>query len=442
MKKKILSIILTLSMLCAFMPVIATAATSGTCGNNVTWTLDDNGTLTISGTGEMENYRFYSLFYNSNIKSVIIENGVTSIGDDVFESCISLTSVTIGNSVTSIGNSAFCDCSGLTSITIPDSVTSIGDSAFRDCISLTSVTIGNSVTSIDNSAFACCENLDSVYITDLVAYLNIDGYSPMGYANKLYLNGKRMTGAVTIPDSVTRIVGNAFNGCDSITSITIPDSVTSVGNSAFRGCSGITSITIPDSVTSIGDYAFSGCSGLTSIILGNGITNIDGNIFSGCSNLAKIVIPKSITEIESGQFSDCSKLTTVEYGGSQSDWEEIYIGLNNDYLKNAKINYNSPLAPTPKPTPIPTTTATVKKSETDTTYNFDVTPEVAYENCYIYATVYDENGILCAINRVPLETTGNTSVSVDKNDNAKKAKVFVFSSTLQPIITSEEFPLI
>ena len=156
--------------------------------------------------------------------------------------------------------------------------------------------------------------------------------------------------------------------------------------------------------------------------------------------MAKIVIPKSITEIESGQFSDCSKLTTVEYGGSQSDWEEIYIGVNNDYLKNAKINYNSPLAPTPKPTPIPTTT--VKKSETDTTYNFDVTPEVAYENCYIYAAVYDENGILCAINRVPLETTGNTSVSVDKNDNAKKAKVFVFSSTLQPIITSEEFPLI
>ena len=419
MKKKILSIILTLSMLCAFMPVIATAATSGTCGNNVTWTLDDNGTLTISGTGEMENDMYSSPFFNSNIKSVIIENGVTSIGDYVFEYCRSLTSVTIGNSV----------------------------------------------TSIDNRAFACCENLDSVYITDLVAYLNIDGYSPMEYANKLYLNGKRMTGAVTIPDSVTRIVGNAFNGCDSITSITIPDSVTSVGNSAFRGCSGLTSITIPDSVTSVGNSAFSACSGLTSItipdivtsigddvfeycsgltsiILGNGITNIDGNIFSGCSNLAKIVIPKSITEIESGQFSDCSKLTTVEYGGSQSDWEEIYIGLNNDYLKNAKINYNSPLAPTPKPTPIPTTTATVKKSETDTTYNFDVTPEVAYENCYIYAAVYDENGILCAINRVPLETTGNTSVSVDKNDNAKKAKVFVFSSTLQPIITSEEFPLI
>ena len=427
-------------MLCSLIPVIATAATSGTCGNNVIWTLDDNGTLTISGTGEIKNYR-YSPF-NSNIKSVIIENGVTSIGDYAFRVCSGLTSITIPDSVTSIGDYAFSDCSGLTSITIPDSVTSIGNSAFRACSGLTSVTIGNSVTSIGNSAFAYCENLDSVYITDLVAYLNIDGYSPMGYANKLYLNGKRMTGAVTIPDSVTRIVGNAFHGCDSITSVTIPDSVTSIGDDAFQYCSSLTSVTIDNSVTSIGDYAFQYCSGLTSVILGNGITNIDGNIFSGCSNLAKIVIPKSITEIESGQFSDCSKLTTVEYGGSQSDWEEIYIGVNNDYLKNAKINYNSPLAPTPKPTPIPTTTATVKKSETDTTYNFDVTPEVAYENCYIYAAVYDENGILCAINRVPLETTGNTSVSVDKNDNAKKAKVFVFSSTLQPIITSEEFPLI
>ena len=66
--------------------------------------------------------------------------------------------------------------------------------------------------------------------------------------------------------------------------------------------------------------------------------------------------------------------------------------------------------------------------------------ENTYEDCYVYAAVYDENGILCAINRVPLETTGNTSVSVDKNDNAEKAKIFVFSRTLQPIITSEEFP--
>lgn len=212
MKKKILSFVLVLSMLCAFMPVIAVAETSGTCGDNVTWTLDQNGTLTISGAGDMENSAFYN---NNNIKSVIIEKGA----------------------------------------------------------------------------------------------------------------------------------------------------------------------------------------------------------FAGCANL-----------------------TTVEYSGNQSDWNEIYIGTDNENLTNATINYNNAL--TPKPTPIPITKATITKTETDITYDFDVATENTYEDCYVYVAVYDENGILCAINRVPLETTGNTSVSVDKNDNAKKAKVFVFSSTLQPIITSEEFPLI
>lgn len=118
MKRKFLSIILVLSMLCAFMPVIATAATSGTCGDNVTWTLDDNGTLTISGTGDMKDYfSSSSPFYNnSNIKSVIIENGVTNIGDYAFYYCGGLESVNIPDSVTSIGSLAFIGCSKLDSV--------------------------------------------------------------------------------------------------------------------------------------------------------------------------------------------------------------------------------------------------------------------------------------------------------------------------------------
>ena len=185
---------------------------------------------------------------------------------------------------------------------------------------------------------------------------------------------------------------------------------------------------------------FSGCT-VSSVFLGNYVASIEENAFNNCSNLNKIYIPKNVTEIEKGAFAGCANLTTVEYSGNQSDWNEIYIGTDNENLTNATINYNNN-APTPKPTPIPITKATITKTETDTTYDFDVAMENTYEDCYVYAAVYDENGILCAINRVPLETTGNTSVSVDKNDNAKKAKVFVFSSTLLPIITSEEFPLI
>ena len=166
-------------------------AASGTCGDNLTWDLT-NGTLTISGTGAMTNYSdsesnrapWYSS--RSSITSVVINAGVTSIGNSAFYGCSSLTSVEIPNSVTSIGGNAFSDCSRLTSVTIGNSVTSIGEAAFSYCSSLTSVTIPNSVTSIGKYAFVYCSSLTSV----------------------------------TIPNSVTSIGDNAFYQCSSLTSVT------------------------------------------------------------------------------------------------------------------------------------------------------------------------------------------------------------------------------
>ncbi len=128
-------------------------SSSGKCGKNLTWTLDDDGLLTISGTGAMEDY-YYVAPWGSSVKAIVINQGVTSIGGHAFSNCSSLTSVTIPDSVTSIEGSAFYDCRSLTSVTIPDSVTSIGGSAFSGCSSLTSVTIPDSVTSIGGSAFS------------------------------------------------------------------------------------------------------------------------------------------------------------------------------------------------------------------------------------------------------------------------------------------------
>ena len=156
---------------------------------------------------------------------------VTSIGENAFNNCYSLTSVTIPNSVTSIEYGAFAYCSILTSITIPNSVTSIGYSAFYKCSSLTSVTIPNSVTSIGESAFRNCSSLTSV----------------------------------TIPNSVTSIGYQTFRGCSSLTSVTIGNSVTSIGNSAFYNCTSLTSVTIPNSVKYIGGYAFSSCKNLENV---------------------------------------------------------------------------------------------------------------------------------------------------------------------------------
>ena len=170
MKKRILSVVLVLSMMVSFMPIIASAATSGTCGNNLTWKLD-NGTLTISGTGEMKNYSVnlnQSTPWHSNIKSiksVVIEKGVMNIGDYAFYDCSSLTSITIPNNVTSIGASTFENCSNLTSITIPKNVTIIGGYAFKKCSNLTSITISTSVTDIYEYAFENCTNLKDVYYT-------------------------------------------------------------------------------------------------------------------------------------------------------------------------------------------------------------------------------------------------------------------------------------
>jgi hypothetical protein len=137
-------------------------AESGTCGTNLTWDFTD-GVLTISGTGKMHNYNRSQLPWSGlQITSVIINSGVTTIGNRAFVNCSGMASVTISNSVTSIGMSAFFNCTSLTSIEIPNSVTSIGMSAFFNCTSLTSIEIPNSVTSIESYAFDSCTGLKSI----------------------------------------------------------------------------------------------------------------------------------------------------------------------------------------------------------------------------------------------------------------------------------------
>ena len=330
--QRLLSLALCLLLCAALLPGIVWAAEivdSGICGENLTWTLDSEGTLTISGTGEMEDYYYTdsrSPWYgkSSSVKTVEIRSGVTSIGSYAFDECSRLTSVSIPNSVTSIGDSAFDECSSLISMTIPDSVTSIGDYAFSGCESLTSVTIPDSVTSIGLRAFngtpwfqswlqshgdfAILNHIllryqgDETDVTIPSSVTSIAGGA---------FSGCRSLTSVTIPNSVTSIGSFAFDGCRSLTSVTIPNSVTSIGNGAFWGCSGLTSVTIPDSVTSIGIAAFYECSSLTSIALGNSVTSIGDTAFWGCSGLTSVTIPNSVTSIGDTAFYECSGLTSV-----------------------------------------------------------------------------------------------------------------------------------
>ena len=314
--------------------------------DNLTWKLYEDGTLNISGTGAMKNYTDYSsrqspVFDNDIIKNVVIEDGVTSIGNSAFESCGGLTSVTIPDSVTSIGNFAFSGCEGLTNITIPNSVTCIGMKVFGGCSGLTSITIPNSVTSIDEGAFEFCSSLTSILLPDGItsigvgAFVNCESLTditiPDGVTNIgdwAFEECSNLT-SITIPSSVTNIGIRAFDGCSNLTSITIPDGVTSIGDWAFYHCNSLTNITIPGSVTNIGHSTFFGCKNLTSITILDGVTSIGMSVFSSCESLTDIIIPNSVTSIEEDAFSNCKSLTSITIPNSVTSIENfVFLGCS------------------------------------------------------------------------------------------------------------------
>ena len=246
------------------MGLSAKAESSGTCGPNLKWHLTDDGVLTISGKGEMDDY---SVPYNSapwryfGVKRIIVGDSVTTIGEYAFSNCSSLTSVTIPNSVTTIKEYAFSNCSSLTSVTIPNSVTTIGDNAFNGCSSLTSVTIPNSVTTIGGWAFSDCSSITSV----------------------------------TIPNSVTTIREYTFDNCSSLTSVTIPNSVTRIGSEAFSDCTNLQKVNIGNSVKTIGEFAFNKCTNITQISSEAVVppTCESGVFFYVNTSKCKLIVPKN-----------------------------------------------------------------------------------------------------------------------------------------------------
>ena len=300
---------------------------SGTCGENLTWEVSCEGVLTIRGTGAMDNFSFnntpwhsYQHFFNS----VVIENGVTNIGEWAFLYSTELTNVTIPNSLTTIGEGAFQYCSTLSSITIPSSVTTIDHAAFTSS-GLTSVTIPSSVTSLGLYVFGACNRLTSIDVENSNPnYCSVDGilFNKDQTTIVQYPAGKPAT-TYSIPTFVHTVGIGAFLGCDNLTTVIIPTNVSTIENDAFQGCNGLTSITIPNSVTSIGRAILANCDNLLSIDVATDNPNycsIDGVLFNkdqttllACPGAKQgdYTIPDSVTSIKEYAFSGCRKLTSV-----------------------------------------------------------------------------------------------------------------------------------
>lgn len=296
-----------------------------------TWYTDytfDNGTLTISGIGEMERIDLGN--QKNLVEKVVIEPGITRIADEAFSYCENLTSVTIPDTVTDIGRYAFSCCKKLTNITIPNTVTGIGDGAFYCCVKLTDITIPNNVTNIGEKAFSSCGMTD-ITIPDGVISI---GNSAFSYCYDLK--------SITIPDSVISIGYEAFNCCKNLTSVTIPDNIVYLGSDAFASCINLTSITIPGSTDCIYYKTFYWCKKLTNVTIKEGVTVIGDNAFSDCNNLTTVTIPASVTVIDYGAFSGCDNLTDIYFGGTAAEWNQLIKDTNTGIPPlTCKIHYES-----------------------------------------------------------------------------------------------------
>ncbi len=281
---------------------------SGSCGENLTWRLYQNGILTVSGTGAMADYETDTAVpwyrYRDEIVRAVIEPGVASVGAHAFHNCANMTGVSLPQGLTGIGPCAFQKCGSLTGeLVIPSSVTSIGGASFQYCSGLTgNLIIPSSVTDIGDNAFQFCSGLTGLTL-------------PSGLTSIGAWSFHQCTGLVSqlaLPEGLTVISDGAFSGSSGLTgNLTIPSSVTAVGEYAFENCSGLTGLVIPSSVNSIGNYAFWQCTGLVSpLTLPEGLQTIGSGAFSGCSGLTGgLTIPSSVTSIEAFTFQNCSSLT-------------------------------------------------------------------------------------------------------------------------------------
>lgn len=344
--KKLTAAILSMVIVFFAPPACAsvTITKSGNCGDNLTWTLDDMGTLTISGTGDMYDYDINSGNYPGwykhinldeelHVYNAIIEEGVTSIGNWAF-SWSDLRSISISDTVERIGDYAFDVCY-LTEITLPDKLKSIGDYAFCSCY-FAEVKLPYSLVSIGAHAFQSGE-FSSIYILSNVTYIGENAFSPSYALTEITVSSenssfisvdgvlyssdmtklicypcKKAGASYSVPDSVTAMSIGVFYGCEELVSVKLPNGLTEIPDYTFVGCYALSEVNVPDGVTSIGERAFYVCTSLVSITLPDSVTALHTAAFQDCDNLKQINLPDGLTEIGNAAFAGCYSLTSLD----------------------------------------------------------------------------------------------------------------------------------
>ena len=323
---------------CADCGILTTNAndyiiTTGNCGDNINWKFNVNGTLIIAGTGIVNNFPWN--YYCSNIKEIIIEDGITELGESAFNGLNCLEKITIPDSVEKIGYYAFANCFKLKTIEIPADVVEISEGIFKNCYELEKIVFPNSIKFIGYEAFYNCFNLNNVKIPNSVT----DIYS-FAFAFCTSLT------EIELPNSLVNIYGWAFNGCTGLIELTIPEGVELIGGSAFWNCSNLTSIFIPESVKEIQSAAFKDCYSLDSVTIPEGVTTISNELFKNCTNLISVIIPNSINNIQASAFEGCENLVYNEYDnayylGNENNPYLFLLKAKNEYIIACDINSNT-----------------------------------------------------------------------------------------------------
>lgn len=359
-------------MLLGLLPTVSGLAdteTSGELGNGILWSLDAEGVLTLSGEGAMEDFGSEGAYYEAapwdpaQVKTAVVESGITHIGSKTFENCVNVTSVVLPDTVTQIGTEAFDGCVSLESIALPEGLTKLNDFAFTRCTGLTSMTLPNSITTLGEGVFYACTALETVTapqkeegfaigtrVLDGTAWYNAQPEGALQLGSVTFGYKGTLPAELTIPAGTTLITPSAFADCTGITAVTLPAGLRTIGASAFAGCTGLTEITIPDGTQLIEGYAFNGCSNLTTVNAPDSLINVGSGAFkntawySSQSNpicvgpvlirggvttvpdgvksigdsafyysigLLQVTLPESVTYIGENAFGECSQLTTI-----------------------------------------------------------------------------------------------------------------------------------